>query len=1018
MLSFHLKKSNYFNKFFKNILQKTSISSFLANNKLKIGNDLNGFLIEKIRPIDLLNITLYELKHKKTGAKYLHFDAKNDSENAFSVSFRTVPHDSTGVAHILEHTTLCGSQKFPVRDPFFGMTRRSVNTYMNAWTGSDFTSYLFSSENEKDFMNLLDVYLDCVFNPKLHHLDFAQEGFRLEFEKTENGKSILLPKGVVYNEMKGVLSDPMNLFYYKMMENLFPDNTYSKNSGGDPQEILTLKYPDLKNFHSEYYHPSNSFFFSYGNFPLSQKTEFIQKNYLINFNRNEKISQKTKINFQKKFSKPKTIRTKYPNVNLKEKNNSIVGIGFLTTEISNIFEVFSLAILQKLLLDGPNSPIYQALIESELSSGYLPITGLEDSILQPILVIGFQGVKKEDIHKIIPTLFNSLKNIIKNGFSKERIESILHKIEISQLERRSGFGIGLMEYILPVWMNNADVIQKMNITEQINIFRKKYQEESYLENLIEKYLLKNPHHVIIEMEPDENFQNQVKQKENDIIKKIETKLTEEEKQKIQDQSRQLIEHQKDNGNQDCLPNIKLEDIQCEIKNHVIPISQKENFNNIKIEFVPEQTNSLVYCRILAQFPHKSFFTQEDNFNLPIFSDSKIKLGTEKYDYKKLHQQIERYTGFVNTSPILISSPFNNEKFQQGVLFSGSSLFSNSEQMINILKEIIHYSNFQKNSEHLKTITNHNFNQFINGFSYSGHRFARRYASACLSPLNAFEETYSGITQAKFLKNQLKQFENSKTLQFSKNLENISKKINEKSLFKVLITCEPKHIETLENQIKSITSLFRNDQQENLKNQYRFRSDSEDIPKFELKNTFFKFPFNVNHIAKCYYVNQPYVSKFTASFQVLSKLMNVFLHPEIREKGGAYGGGATYDFSSGIFTFYSYRDPQSIQTLKIFDKTFEWIKKNSFTDEELNQAQIQSLKTPVLSPSDKGMSYFINKITGEMKQNKRDNLFSIQRKDILDAVDLLFNSPNASVILGNDQNAKLFKSEKNWEIIEF
>ena len=262
------------------------------------GEVVSGFAVKRAIPLPRLSAVFYELKHRKTGASYIHM-ANQDRENTFSVAFKTVPQDSTGVAHILEHTALCGSRSFPVRDPFFSMIKRSMNSFMNAFTSSDWTMYPFSTCNQKDFYNLMQVYLDAAFFPKLDELSFKQEGFRVE----EDGNGLVF-KGVVYNEMKGAMSSPRDIMGHALSQALYPNTTYGNNSGGDPAHIVDLTHEDLVAFHKRHYHPSNAFFYTYGNLPLEGHLELIEKQVLSQF---EAIDPGTDVTHQPRWDSPKEI---------------------------------------------------------------------------------------------------------------------------------------------------------------------------------------------------------------------------------------------------------------------------------------------------------------------------------------------------------------------------------------------------------------------------------------------------------------------------------------------------------------------------------------------------------------------------------------------------------------------------------------------------------------------------------------------------------------------------------------
>ncbi|MDX2471913.1 MAG: insulinase family protein, partial [SAR324 cluster bacterium] len=324
---------------------------------LVVGGDYFGFEVKRIQPLQKLDLTLVELVHKGTGAKMIHL-ANEDDNNLFGVAFPTTPKDSTGVAHILEHTALCGSKNFPVRDPFFSMIKRSMNTFMNAFTASDWTMYPFASQIPKDFYNLMDVYLDAAFFPSLTEMNFSQEGHRIEFETPGDPTSDLQYKGVVYNEMKGSMSQPSSILHRALGEALFPTLTYKNNSGGEPSDILNLSWDDLKKFHQTHYHPSNAFFYSYGNLPLLDHLEKIEGKVLAEFTA---IKTDTAVGRETRYTAPQKREVTYPLS--KEEDDGASNqflVAWLTCDILEPLELLALQLINMVLLGSSSSPLRMA----------------------------------------------------------------------------------------------------------------------------------------------------------------------------------------------------------------------------------------------------------------------------------------------------------------------------------------------------------------------------------------------------------------------------------------------------------------------------------------------------------------------------------------------------------------------------------------------------------------------------------------------------------------------------------
>lgn len=348
---------------------KTGSAPRQNNFKFSTGSKYEGFLCTDVQPIHEFNMTAYIFKHEKLGSKYLHLD-RDDSNNVFSINFRTTPPNSTGVFHILEHNVLCGSERFNIRDPFFKMSDRSVATFMNALTGPDYTSYPFASMNEKDYRNLQKVYLDSVFKPNLEFLDFLQEGWRLENKDMKNKDSGYVIKGIVYNEMKGAFSETSKLFASKFLNAIMPDNTYQYISGGEPLLIPNLSHADLVEFHKKYYHPSNARFYSYGNFPLLPTLKYLNDEYLSKYEATETAF--SEVASHQRWSEPqsKSIQGRFDEMGAPIEKQNKIAVGYLTNDVEDVNETMLLHVLTELLYRGPNSKFYANIIEPNISGKF------------------------------------------------------------------------------------------------------------------------------------------------------------------------------------------------------------------------------------------------------------------------------------------------------------------------------------------------------------------------------------------------------------------------------------------------------------------------------------------------------------------------------------------------------------------------------------------------------------------------------------------------------------------------
>ena len=442
------------------------------------------FELKESKEIELLNVNAQIYQHSKFNTQHIHLDSPND-EKVFMVAFRTIPEDSTGVAHILEHTSLCGSEKYPVRDPFFMMIRRSLNSFMNAFTSSDWTAYPFATQNNKDFQNLLDVYVDSAFFPKLDPLDFSQEGHRLELDSNQN----LEIKGVVFNEMKGAMSSPTDQLWHGMSKHLFEETTYHHNSGGDPEKIIDLTHEDLVAFHQKHYHPSNATFFTFGNVVIDEIHDHLERNVFEKFT---PASQKLVIQPAKIFTAPVSAQGTYQPLPGDEDNHHVV-ISWLIGNSHEPLNLLEKYFMSNILLDNSSSPLRKALEQSDLGKSPSPFLGIEPSNKEIVFMAGLEGVAADQAKNVEELILSTLQDLVKNGVPKELISSALHQLEIGQREISGGgmpYGLQLMLGCMNACIHYDNPISMLDLDENFTKLKEKISKEGYIESLIESALLR------------------------------------------------------------------------------------------------------------------------------------------------------------------------------------------------------------------------------------------------------------------------------------------------------------------------------------------------------------------------------------------------------------------------------------------------------------------------------------------------------------------------------------------------
>uniref|UniRef100_A0A8C1Y1X8 Presequence protease, mitochondrial n=1 Tax=Cyprinus carpio TaxID=7962 RepID=A0A8C1Y1X8_CYPCA len=955
-----------------------------------VGQKIHGFTVKEVTAVPDLFLTSVKLSHDATGAQYLHA-ARDDSNNLFSVQFRTTPMDSTGVPHILEHTVLCGSQRFPCRDPFFKMLNRSLSTFMNAFTASDYTMYPFSTQNAKDFQNLLSVYLDAVFFPCLRELDFCQEGWRLEHETPTDPSSRLMFKGVVFNEMKGVFSDNESLYAQHLQNKLLPDHTYAVVSGGAPLDIPDLTWEQLKHFHATHYHPSNARFFTYGDLPLEQHLQQIEEEALSKFERTE---PNTAVPPQAHWDKPRVDHvTCRPDALAPDpmKQNTLC----MSYLITDTFEAFTLSLLSSLMISGPNSPFYKALIEPEIGSDFSSSVGFDGSTRQASFTIGLQGMAEDNTETVKHIIAQTIDDIVATGFEEEQIEALLHKIEIQMKHQSTSFGLALASYIASCWNHDGDPVQLLKISENVSRFRQCLKENPrYLQDKVQHYFKDNTHRLTLTMSPDERFlEKQAEAEEQKLQQKIQN-LSDADHKDIYEKGLQLLAVQSTTQDASCLPALKVSDIEP-----IIPYTpvQLGTAGGVPVQCCEQPTNGMVYFRAMCNL---NSLPEDLKIYVPLFCSVITKLGCGELDYRQQAQRIELKTGGMSVSPQIIPDTDQLDLYEQGIMLSSSCLERNLPDMFQLWSDIFNRLVFFQETE----------KEIFKSLSVQWHLVLRSHVCddtcgsnprALSRPAGDLQRDGPGDLQqlctVKFMKRIAELTDLTSVL---RKLPRIKRHLLNPENMRCAVNATPQKMSDAAGEVERFIANIAANRKERkpvrptivevrpLDPQAGSSVSRKLISEPHFKpcqmKTYFQLPFNVNFVSECVRT-VPFSHADYASLCILARMMTAkFLHGEIREKGGAYGGGARMG-GGGLFSFYSYRDPNSTQTLSAFRGGVEWARAGKFTQQDIDEAKLSvfsAVDAPV-APSDKGLGRFLNGITDEMKQRHRERLFAVTNKNLTD-----------------------------------
>lgn len=947
------------------------------NNDIALNQNIHGYRVENIIPLDEINAVLYRLVHEETGARHVHI-SRDDKENTFGVVFKTVPQDSTGVAHILEHTVLCGSLKFPVRDPFFSMLKRSLSTFMNAFTASDWTMYPFSTQNAKDYYNLMDVYLDAAFFPVIDRLSFKQEGCRLEFEKTDDpvNPEQLAYKGVVYNEMKGAMSSPDQVMGRSLLHALYPDTTYSNNSGGAPEVIPQLTHEQLVAFHQRHYHPSNAFFYTYGNLPLKSHLAFIAERVMKQFDR---IDPKTEVPSQSRWSQPKTLRYTYPLAPTENPaRKSQVCVAWLASDICDAFEMLVLAVLEQILLGNAGSPLRKALMDSGLGSALCDVTGFDADNRDTLFACGLKDVDEDSAQKIEDIILEVLKGLVEDKIEPELVSSAIHQIEFHRKEIKNTpypYGLRLLLNITGSWLHGGDPERILQMDADFNRLRVEIDKGPFLENAIKAYFLDNPHRVRMILAPDLEKSRKEESRVREELEKRHQALTAAEKKDILSDAEQLKKRQEEQEDISCLPTLSLTDIPSEIQTYA-PNNIAED---IALWAYSQPTSGIVYFNAAAG---AAGLPDELSPWVPFFSYAFSRIGTSKNDYTQMARRIDAATGGFGMATQARVYYGQNDSCLPILSLNTKCLPRNLAPMMDIVEELVEDADFSDH-QRIKQL----LNEYVAGLEsmivQNGHRLAISLSARSFSAASALSEAWGGIHHIKAIRGFNRNLDAEKLEKLSSALAAIAEKVFQPGNMVMATIVE----QEITNQAIDVISRHKT------LADYKREAPTPGLPQMAYqKETGLPYEGWSTSSAVAFVAQTtkavPYTHADAPAMAVMGKVLrSLYLHREIREKGGAYGGFALFNPEQGLFSMASYRDPHVARTLDVFSGVGDFINTAKLTDEDLKEAILQVCSEidkpdPPGPAARKAFSRMIVGLTDEARQTFKHNLLKVTKEDLI------------------------------------
>lgn len=950
--------------------------------------ELQSYEVVENRKIEDLNSDSYILRHKKTGARVVLLS--NDDENkVFCIGFRTPPENSTGVAHILEHSVLCGSEKFPVKDPFIELAKGSLNTFINAMTYPDKTIYPIASCNDKDFHNLMHVYLDAVFHPNIYSQDkiFRQEGWHYEME--DEGSDLTI-NGVVYNEMKGAFSSPDDVLDREIMNSLYPDTTYHHESGGDPKNIPELSYEEFLAFHQKYYHPSNSYIYLYGNMDMAEKLDFIDQEYLSAYEEKEIDSC---ITVQQPFAGMQTVEREYPiNEEDAEEENAYLAYNLAVGDVLDQDLCVAFQILDYALGTAPGAPLKQALVEKGI--GTEVFSDFDKSIRQPMFSVVAKNTDVLKKQEFLDTINEVLQNVVKEGLDKKALLAGLNHYEFRYREADFGsYPAGLM-YCLQLftsWLHD-DRKPFIHIESNATFARmRKMVEENGFEKLIQERLLENSHSSLVVLIPKKGLAAKQEQETKEKLEAIRGTLSAEQIRQIVEETHALREWQETPDKKEDLEKIPLLTRADMKKEAARLVNEVRDVDGTKVLFHNLFTNQIAYLRLIFKadkvpaelFPY-----------LGILKGVLGLLDTENYQYKDLFNEMNIISGGMAPVHNLYGDLNDPDKYTVTLEFKTKVLYSNLGKAVEMMREILlttKYDDYKRLGEILAEGKSQMQGQMLS----AGHSVAVKRVLSYVSKTSAVNEALNGMDFYRLVERL--------TENFDTQASELGEKLQE--LSKYLFTAENLMVDFIGDEAgyEPVPGLIRA-----LKQDLFEERTSKDVfvPEVSVKNEGFKTAGQVQYVCRGGNFKKQGLP-YHGSLKVLKTMIAYdYLWNNVRVKNGAYDCMCALG-KSGDGYMASYRDPNLDKTLEIYEKAADYIASFEADERTLTQFVIGAVSEQdvPMTPATKGLfslSSYMTGVTQESLQKDRDELLATSIEDIRRGAEYIraILSENCVCVVGN------------------
>ncbi|MEG0681602.1 MAG: insulinase family protein [Eubacterium sp.] len=959
---------------------------------MKIHDKIHGFTLNREEIIEEVNGVARVFEHDQTRARLIYI-SNDDDNKVFQIGFKTPSKNSTGVAHILEHSVLCGSRKYPVKEPFVELAKGSMNTFLNAMTYPDKTVYPIASTNEKDFMNLMDVYMDAVFYPEIYNIPyiFHQEGWHYHLENKEDP---ITYNGVVYNEMKGVYSSPEEILHHHIFETLYPDTIYGEESGGDPDFIPDLSYEDFVGFHKKFYHPSNAYIYLYGDGDIEEHLKYLNDSYLSQFD--YQVIDNT-IETQLPFEKTAYSSISYPVAGEDgQDEKSYLAMGYVLENEPTFEDLLAFDVLGHILLSANSAPLKKALLDLNICKDV--DYSYSSSLKQPYFAIVLKNTEEKYRDLFVETVDKTLSDLVKNGLDKRSVEAGININEFSLIEGEYGsYPKGLMYGLemMDTWLYGGDPLSHLKYRDAIEKLRQSSENRGF-EALIARYLLYNSHRAVVSIHPDENL---AQEREHLLIEKLDAykkSLTPQALDHLVSETQALIERQNSEDSEDALmtiPKLSLDEINKKARQLVL---EEEMYKGHKLLWHPGCSGGIIYTRFYFD---THTVPQDDLKYLSLVNKIIGRVSTKDYNDERLNQEIEIKTGGISSSIETYDDVKKPEKYESKFIIKGKAIGSNVAKMMELIESMVLRSCFdEKNliADIISEIRLTKENQFLT----AGHTVTVQRMQSYYSQSARMFEELSGIEFYKFIVD-LDENLNERWEFLSSKMADVAKAVFNRNGLIISITGDENLKELTLNEVDRFVENLENREAQN----YNYHFDLEKL------NEGFMTASQIQYVSKGYNIEKLGYA-YHGSYLVLKSILGMdYLWNRIRVQGGAYGAFFGINRVGDLY-FASYRDPNLLKTIDAYNEASEYIEKLDIPRREMEKYIIGTIssKDVPLSTAIKGEvadTMYFNGLSSEDVQKERDEILGTTLENLKEAAQMVKKAMDQTVIcvIGSEESVR-------------